>query len=399
MGKKFEGASVRCPISPNRDEARQLLHEIASKPPAFGPRKVNKPLVLYGAGSLGMMAKEFLNRVNIPFMYVVDANPERYAGGKTWAGISIIRSQETAQEHRATCMIAVCVCTVPFNSIAAQLAKEGWKDVVPFYDVAEAYQDQYPLSNGWFAGALTKQDMEGLEYALAQWDDDVSRAHHLQFLVWHYLRDEWSFDDATVTVNDRYFIPKVTSIMHDHEVLVDGGAHHGEVISRFMEIVKNRYAGIYAIEPDMESLVVLRGWLNGKLASGGLNIHLLECALGAVSKKGQFYHGLGYTSQFSKLGQEEVPVRALDDLSIPATFIKLHIEGWEPAAISGGMRTIVSNRPILTVTAYHKRNGLWELPTQIMTSLDDYNFLFRLHSYHGTGGVIYAIPKERIAFE
>jgi len=267
---------------------------------------------------------------------------------------------------------------------------------VPFYDIAEAYRDLHPLSNGWHSGLLTEEDIIGIESVLSRWEDDISRAHHLQFLAWHSLREEWFFEDAPVTTHDRFFIPLMLSILHNHEVFVDIGAHHGEVSIRFISTVKNEYKGIYAIEPDTENTVQLHNFLNEYMSKDSEKIHLLTCALGSDTNDKSFYHGLDYVSQFSELGQTEVDVKCLDELLIPATFIKIHVEGWEGGVISGGLETLINKRPILTVTSYHNRNGLWCLPAQIMTCLDNYAYYFRLHSWHGTGGVIYAIPRERI---
>jgi hypothetical protein len=86
---------------------------------------------------------------------------------------------------------------------------------------------------------------------------------------------------------------------------------------------------------------------------------------------------------------------SLDDLDIPVTFMKLHLEGWEYEALQGGMKLIKKYRPVIASTTYHKRNGLWQLPVLLMKELDDYLFLFRLHAWMGTGSVLYAIPRER----
>jgi FkbM family methyltransferase len=287
------------------------------------------------------------------------------------------------------------VALVPFTHLKESLNKQGWCDVVPFYDIAEAYLDRHPLSNGWHSGVLSEQDLCGIESVLYRWDDDVSRAHHLEFVAWRSLREEWFFKDAPVTTQDRYFIPQVLSSLHDHEVFVDVGAHYGEASSRFLDEVKNQYAGIYAIEPDGDNLPRLRNILAGFMSTESEKIHLLTCALGSVAGEKRFYHGLGYASQFSGLGQADVEVKCLDDLMIPATFVKIHIEGWEGSAISGGLETIMQNRPILTVTSYHNRDGLWTLPAQIMSCLENYAFHFRLHSWQDGCSVIYAIPKER----
>ena len=396
MGKESENAPMKYAKSPGRKAARQLLREIAKRPASFVPRKVNKQLILYGAGSLGKMAKEYFERLGIPVLYVVDANPDLHRRAPYWEGVDISGTEDVPTELRECALLAICVATVPFSQVSAPLKEQGWRDVVPFYDIAEAYRDRHPLSNGWYCGVLSEGDIYGIESVLARWEDDVSRAHHLQFIAWHGLREDWFFDDAPVTTDDRYFIPQVLSVLNDDEVFVDIGAHHGEVSIRFLDIVKNQYKEVFAIEPDVENFSRLRSRLEEHMSAERENIHLLPYALGATTDEERFYQGLDYASQFNELGQTAVEVRCLDDLLLPATFVKIHIEGWEAGAISGGLETIINNRPILTVTSYHNRQGLWNLPAQIMTCLDNYAYYFRLHSWHGTGGVIYAIPVERV---
>ena len=396
MGKELEIAIVKYAKAPDRKVACQLLHEIAKRPVSFVPRKVDKPLILYGAGNLGKMAKEYFEKLGIPILFVVDANPDLQRQDPFWAGVDILGIHDVLIKQRKSALLAICVVTAPFSQVTAPLKKQGWRDMVPFYDVAEAYRDRHPLSNGWHSGLLTDGDIIGIESVLSRWEDDISRAHHLQFVAWRSLREEWFFEDAPVTTHDRFFILEVLSILHDHEVFVDIGAHHGEVSIRFLNAVKNEYKEIYAIEPDTENTIQLRNFLKEYMSKDSEKIHLLTCALGSVTDIKSFSHGLDYVSQFSELGQTKVDVKCLDELLIPATFIKIHVEGWEDGVISGGLETLINNRPILTVTSYHNRNGLWCLPAQIMTCLDNYAYYFRLHSWHGTGGVIYAIPRERI---
>lgn len=396
MGTELEIAPVKYAKAPDRKVARQLLREIAKRPVSFVPRKVDKPLVLYGAGNLGKMASEYFGRLGIPFLFVVDANPELYRCDPFWAGVDIFGIKDVPVEQRKYALLAICVVTTPFSQVIAPLREQGWRDIVPFYDIAEAYRDRHPLSNGWHSGILSEGDVCGIESVLSRWKDAVSRAHHLQFIAWHCLREEWFFDDAPVTTHNRYFIPQVLSALHNDEVFVDIGAHHGETSIRFLNAVKNRYREVFAIEPDVKNFSKLRSRLEKYMTAERGDIHLLECALGATAGEKRFFNGLGYASQFSELGQTEVSVKVLDDLSIPATFIKIHIEGWERSTISGGLETIMANRPILAATSYHNRDGLWSLPAQLMTCLDNYVYYFRLDSWCGTGGVIYALPRERM---
>lgn len=376
-------------------DACRLLRDLAEQEEIYTPRKVNKPLILYGAGNLGEMAKAFFDRLGIPFLYVVDKNPDRYVGSIIWNGISILKPEDVPQEHRTECLLTICIATLSYTSISDPLIQQGWCDVVPFYDIAEAYKDRHPLGNGWFTGSLNGDDMEGIEYALKHWADDVSRAHYLQFIAWHRLRNELTFVNAPITTNDRFFIPQIVSSLDEYGVFVDGGAHHGEVSLRFMDMVHHKFTKLYAIEPDKHNIKVLHSTLYCENVSKSQNIQIIECALGKQAGSSLFFHGLDYASQFSSLARESVPVQTLDEMDIPATFIKFHLEGWEYDALLGSMHTMNKYRPLLTVTTYHHRDGLWRIPDLLMKNLQDYVFLLRLHSWMGTGCVLYAIPRER----
>ena len=62
----------------------------------------------------------------------------------------------------------------------------------------------------------------------------------------------------------------------------------------------------------------------------------------------------------------------------------------------GARQTLIDCRPIVAATVYHNDDGIWRTALWLMETLPRYRFLFRLHSWCGTGAVIYAIPHERI---
>jgi hypothetical protein len=79
---------------------------------------------------------------------------------------------------------------------------------------------------------------------------------------------------------------------------------------------------------------------------------------------------VGCASQLSQPRQMSVTTRPLDALGFSPTFLKLHL-------------------------VYHNADGIWKTPLWLMETLPEYRFLFRAHSWCGTGAVIYAIPNER----
>ena len=291
--------------------------------------------------------------------------------------------------------MTVSIVTSPYVPIERTLSERGFADIVPFYDLAESFRAIHPLSNGWFAPALTASDRDNSAKVLTLWHDDISRAHHLQFLAWRRLRAEWRFDAAPVTTQDRFFIPELLAVLNDNEVLLDAGAHHGHVTETFLRHTRGAFRQIAAIEPDPANRAILQDTLRALLRDDA-RVAVYDCVLAANENEARFHAGLGYASQLSPTGDIPVTTRPLDALGLKPSFVKLHLEGAELAVLQGARETLLANRPLIAATVYHNADGIWATPLWLMQMLPGYRFLFRAHSWCGTGAVIYAIPEERV---
>lgn len=371
-----------------------LLNEIADAPAAYAAVPADRPLALYGAGNLGRLARDFLKAVGQDFVLAIDQNARALSANGDWAGVRLLHPDEVGDSDKSGARLAVSVVTSAYVPIERNLLDRGFTDVVPFYDLAESFRRLHPLSNGWFATSMTADDRIHMAQVLARWSDDVSRAHHLQFLAWRRLREEWTFTAAPIPDCDRFFIPEITAVLSDAETLLDGGAHHGVVIDAFLRHTKGRFRRIVAVEPDP----INRGHLGEnlqKLAAGDSRIVIDDCALFDTEGEAVFHSGLDYASQISGTGSMRVRTRPIDGFDLSPTFIKLHLEGAELAALKGAKQTLLEQRPIVAMTIYHNDDGVWRTAAWLMEMLPDYRFLFRNHSWCGTGAVIYAIPRER----
>jgi FkbM family methyltransferase len=371
-----------------------LLTELATAPCLFGPVPANKPLAIYGAGNLGRLARDFLRAVGQDFALAIDRNARQLVHEPDWSGVPVMHPHEVPDSIKSNVRLAVSIATLPYVPLEASLSKLGFGDVVPFYDLAEGFRHLHPLSNGWFAAPLTAEDRDNTAAVLARWDDDISRAHHLQFLVWRRLREEWTFEGAAPSAGSRFFIPEVAGVLHDRETLLDAGAHHGSVTNAFVELTHGTFQSIVAVEPDPSNRAILAARLQSRLPHDP-RVAVLGCALAQHEDEATFHAGLGYASQLSETGGTRVATRPVDALDVSPTFIKLHLEGGELAALQGARQTLLTRRPIVAATVYHNADGIWRTPLWLMETLAGYRFLFRLHSWCGTGAVIYAIPHER----
>lgn len=353
---------------PGPMEASKLLQDMPIEN-HFEPPAINLPLALYGNGNLGRMAKDYL----------------KYVGCKP---AQFFEYDELADTDNCA---VVCIVTSAYVPIEQKLSDKGFKSVIPFYDLTENFRHLHPLSNGWFAN-LTNEDKEQINIVLMNWGDDVSRAHHLQFIAWRTAREEWSFESAPVLqANHQFFIPEIISVLHDHEVFVDGGAYQGNITQEFINQTENNFDLIVAYEPDLDNRRAFR-----KNVPQNTRIEMIPYALHEKDGVATFHFGLGVASQISETGKDHVATYALDSFHLPTTFIKLHLEGAELATLNGARKTLLEKRPIVASTICHNSDGLWKTPLWLMDLLDNYTFLFRLHCWCGSAGIIYAIPNERM---
>jgi FkbM family methyltransferase len=379
---------------PGVKDAAVLLEELAAGECLFGPVAADRPLALYGAGNLGRLARDFLTTVGNDFAFVIDRNAAERTRERAWEGVTLLRPEDVPEDRKAGVRLVVSVATSPYVPLEDALIAQGFADVAPFYDLAESFRAVHPLSNGWFAPPMTAEDVANTGKVLAGWGDDMSRAHHLQFLAWRRMREEWVFQGAPVTNDDRFFIPEVANLLADDEVFIDAGAHFGGVSETFLARTGRAFGRIVAIEPDAGNRERLEAEFSRFLPDRS-QVAILDCALGEAEGEATFRDGLGYASQISPTGAGQIRVRPLDALGLAPSFIKLHLEGAELAALKGARQTLLAHRPIVAATVYHNADGVWKTPLWLMQTLPDYRFLFRAHSWCGTGAVVYALPDER----
>ncbi|MBU3949771.1 MAG: FkbM family methyltransferase [Proteobacteria bacterium] len=372
------------------NKGESLLENILLSIPELQPRKVDKPIVLYGAGNLGKMAKGFFDYLNIPFLYVVDRNAEEHKTDGYWQGTRIIHPDYVDAADKKNVLLVICIVTTPLIALRDELIAAGWKDIAFFYDVSEAYSNRHPISNGWFLSKPSDIDKELIRKVYSSINDSVSHMYYLQFLAWHTHRTELLFSEIEINTSNRFFIPEVVSILNSYEVFIDCGAHKGFVTERFLKTVKSTYKNIYAIEPDNENIESCKLVLNGTK-----DIMIMRYALSDRNGEENFYQGFDFASKLSNSGNTKVKTISLDRLNIPATFIKMHLEGGELSALKGALHTIQKYRPVMAITIYHNFDGVWRIPLFLMENAKDYKYYMRLHSWGGTGAVLYAIPKER----
>lgn len=376
---------------PDRPAANRLLDELFAQPTAVPPPPAADGLVLYGAGKLGRLALGLLQQLGIRVPFIVDRNA---ASVGELLGVPVIAPDAVpAEERRRT--IGICVVTAPYEPLHASLQAAGWRDIHPVYDLLQPHAERTTMENGWFLPRPGPADMAILRTVMDAWNDDISRAAHLQFLAWRYARRECSFSAAPVHTDDRYFIPEVLATLGPEESFLDAGAYDGSVSEAFMAIVHGRFQQLTLIEGDPDNLAIARQRLAATPSSERLTFH--GCALDQHAASRRFVAGQDLGSRLHGSRGTPVETRRIDDLALPVTFAKFHLEGQELPVLRGALHTLQTQRPLLAITVYHNADGAWRTAAFLRETLPGYRLLLRLHGWCGTAAVIYGIPEERLS--
>lgn len=390
-------ASRSWEVLPDRRQTSELLHDLRRQPSHRPLPNTAQPVVLYGAGELGQMAMDWCRQYGVAVHAVVDASAERWLGHRCWRDEPVYHPQNVPDAWRHSHRLLVCISTLPYAPLEQALKSQGWLDIQPFYDFAHAWPVRHPLNNGWHARLPREGAAAPLERVLHNWADDHSRAHHLQFLAWRCLRQEWRFDAAPVQPEQRYFIPEMQACWRPGERLLDGGAHHGQVLDRWIKARPGWLEQAWAIEPDPDNHALLARWWSDLPEAQRPRISLHDWALAKRSGRRSFVGGQGYGCRLWRSGGQRATAMPLDDLNWSPSFVKLHLEGSELLALQGAVHTLKRTRPLMALTVYHNRDGLYATADWLAQALPDYRWLFRLHGWLGTAAVIYGIPAERAA--
>jgi FkbM family methyltransferase len=313
-----------------------------------------------------------------------------------WSGIATAEPDAVEEGLRSKALVAVTRTDQPFGPIARRLAKDGWRNVVPFLDLAESCRERQPVTGGWTSRWLNKKDFARAAAVMERWADGRSRAHHLAFAAWRLRRSDWHFAGAPVSPEDRFLPVDLSHAMTPDERLLDIGAFHGAGLLRFAMRPGRQFGHIWAVEPDATNRAILEATVISHGRALASKVTVLSDVIGATAGPMPFREGLGPWSQVGEAGGEERDAVTVGELGLAPSFITIDVPGAH-AVLEGAGETLGRHRPIVAVDVGHDPDGLWKIADRLMTTLENYRFLMRCHGWCGVRSVVYAIPQERAA--
>ncbi len=355
-----------------------------------------RPVVLAGAGEVGRNALQALRRENVEVVCFVDNDPLKW--GTTIAGLPALSPAAAAERFGATCAFVVSwKCDdATFEAERKRLLAFGAKEVLPFSVLLQ----KWPEIAGWPSEtpayyASHASDVLRVHDLL---HDEESKRQYEGHLRWRILRDFAALPHGEL--HDQYFRAELVRLIPD-ECFVDGGAFDGDSIRTFLRDRCEHFRQIHAFEPDPRSYDALVKFTAALSPELGSKVKTWPFALSDRRGEARFSALGNHSSSIGggdSGGTITVQTAALDEL-LPAnsrvTFVKLDLEGAETPALKGAEKTIVRDRPIVTVAVYHRPTDLLRLPLWLSEMCPRYRFHLRTHNRYGLDVVLYAIPIER----
>ena len=207
-----------------------------------------------------------------------------------------------------------------------------------------------------------------------------------------------AFDMSVTSTGERQYFSKeaINCIAKRKDaVFVDCGAYDGDTVQCIYDL-GIQFKRIYCFEPDSHN--VLR--LKDRVLHLEMEEYVYIVESGVWSETCNLY--INETGNDSSMittdnSGTKVHVVSIDDyfINLKIDMIKMDIEGCEMDALTGAMKTIYRDRPILAICIYHKFYDLTEIPLFLMDRLKSLRYEFMIRHYSGaTETVLYCLPID-----
>lgn len=331
----------------------------------------DKPVILYGAGTLSGFVMEHLKNHDV--MISGFADTFRSGVHKT-TGLPIISAQELKENYSDA--VVIVTSELHGKSIRKTLKEieypgmiYSFEELLSFYTIP--YEEFVP-------------HIEGYEWIYNYYTDEVSKKIVIDSIKTRILGTQ-----MTPSSNAQYFEPDICPLS-DQEVFVDGGCFIGDTAEEFIRQTNGKYNHIYGFEPD-------RGNIQKAIAnlSSYPNIDIMCGGLWHVTNTVKFVSGQFGNSRITEEGDEIVKTYGLDnffaDKEITPTFIKMDIEGAERTALDGTASILKELRPKLAICVYHNIQDMYDIPRRILYHNPEYKLALRHYSSWYAESVCYAL--------
>jgi FkbM family methyltransferase len=346
-------------------------------------------MILYGAGGIGQETCDFLSDQGLIIDIFIDANAKP---GDCYNGIPIVRPENLniGFDKSRLVIITIFNAFVDITAVRGYLKEAGFSKIMTYVEFYSYFSANF-TSKYWLRA---KEFYRGKECFV---DDSYSafeekRSRHLYKSILEFrLTDKYN-DTMKPDEGLQYFDNSIPGLTKP-SVFLDCGAFDGDTLNNLYAHF-GKIENIIAFEPDHDNFNKLSAWVKFNRENIADKITLFPCGVWSSTKQLNFLSGMdGGSGVSSNTTNSLIQCISLDEVlvDIRPSFIKMDIEGAEYDALLGAKELIMSNKPILAISIYHKAEHLWMIPLLLKSWGLDYKFYLRCYCYSGFDLILYAI--------
>lgn len=321
-------------------------------------KNADKPIVLYGMGNGADKIIKVLDDFGIAFQGVFAS--DGFVRDKVFHGHKI-SSYNELEEKFGEMIVLLC-----FGSSRPEVIE----NVKRISAEQELYAPEVPvIGGGLFTERFVLENKDEFESVYNRLADEKSKLTFKNIIDFK-LSGKISYLFDCQTEEDEPYNSFLK--LGKDESFLDLGAYNGDTVLDFVKRAGD-YKKIIAVEPDKKTFK--------KLIKNTEHIKNLNCLNKCISSfcgKGNFAMNAGRNSVISDVGTETEFVTVdsiLDDERV--SFIKMDVEGEEIGAITGAQNAIITHKPKMLISCYHRTDDLLTIPKAVFQKRDDYKLYIR----------------------
>lgn len=327
-------------------------------------QKETKPIYIYGMGDGAMKIMSVFRKYGIKTSGIFASDD--FVRGHSFAGFKVLKLSEVEEIEKE--FAVVLAFAAGYEELVNRIKNISKKHTLYVPDVPV-------FGTGLFTYDYCADHEEQLEQVYNLLADDLSKRVFSSIINFKISGDIKYLEDITSTKLEIYR-DIIKPNLNEH--YVDLGAYNGDTIKELIEITKNRYVRIYAMEPDKKNFRKLSKYINGKE-----HIEVYNNAAWCIDTMLPFASKAGRQSSLSNMGENFIESRSVDSIleGREATLIKMDVEGAEREALWGACQTITKYNPRLMVALYHRNEDMFELPLLVHKLNPRYKLYIRHQLY------------------
>lgn len=238
----------------------------------------------------------------------------------------------------------------------------------------------------------------GHPFTKAAWDVLITKAHNMKS---GFAKHDYILDRIDTWLLEAYSLKGICEVQAG-DVVLDCGTFTGNT-SLYFAHKAGRAGHVYGFEAGKDNYA--------KYVENVKDFpHITPINAAVLGHSGTvcFDATDGAGAKVAEGGAEKVTATTLDSFAHEhqlsrVDFIKMDIEGAEVPALQGATEIIKKYKPKMALSAYHKLNDLFMLPSTLLSICPEYSLYLRHHSIDFCETVLYCVPDptggETIALE